>query len=111
VHLVLLHVDSEHGWLSSLVTASTLGRWWHDGPRHQVDVVHLLVDVAHRRTKSYHTLPHLTVSLPQFIDSPAADDDCEGDCNKKEEKQDRRGGKQDGEEFSSVRPRALSFFR
>ena len=99
MHLVLLHVDSEHGWLSSFVAASTLGRWWHDGPRHQVDVVHLLVDVAHRRTKSYHTLPHLgvnmsiwgwirgggrilmdrdgkqlvylTVSLPQFIDSPA----------------------------------------
>ena len=99
VHLVLLHVDSEHGWLSSLVAASTLGRCGHDGPRHQVDVVHLLVDVAHRRTKSYHTLPHLgvnmsmwgwnweeegsysdgdgkqlvylTVSLPQFLDSPA----------------------------------------
>ena len=67
VHLVLLHVDSEHGWLSSLVAASTLlGRCGHDGPRHQVDVVHLLVDVAHRRTKSYHTLPHLGVNMSMW---------------------------------------------
>ena len=66
VHLVLLHVDSKHGWLSSLMTASTLGRWWHDGPRHQVDVVHLLVDVAHRRTKSYHTLPYLGVDMSMW---------------------------------------------
>jgi len=86
-NIIFLHVHSEHSRLRHFYEPVLR---LSDGPGLEVELLHLLVDVAGWRTRSQHTLPHPVLPLLQFTDPPAAYDDSEGGGDDQEREEDGR---------------------